>query len=182
MKPPTEQSTWKPNALDLRMALSILTCCLVATTLSELGLKFPVGEARLDVIQKMTASISCLLCCQDGLEASRGAGRMRVLVTAVGGATGIAIVALDQLLGQNPGVLAILMGAGAILSLCLCRLAGAPAFNARIGTISFLLVAGTLAGTARIWYAIFRLVSTVFGALVVTLVTKISLRPQSNPH
>jgi len=180
MKPLEEHASWKPNALDLRMAISILICCLTATMLSALNLKFPVGEARLEVIQKLTASISCLLCCQDGLEASRGAGRMRVLVTAVGGVTGVLVVAIDQLLGQNPWMLVALLALGTILSLCLCRLAGAPAFNARIGTISFLLVAGTLSGTARIWYAVFRLLSTVFGAIVVTLVTRLALRPQAS--
>ena len=56
-------------------------------------------------------------------------------------------------------------------TLCLCRLAGAPAFNARIGAISYLLVAATLTGPARLWYALFRVLSTVFGAVVVWGVT-----------
>ena len=63
-------------------------------------------------------------------------------------------------------ILAVLMAVGLVATLCLCRLAGAPAFNARIGAISFLLVASTLTGTARLWYAVFRLISTIFGALV----------------
>jgi hypothetical protein len=68
------------------------------------------------------------------------------------------------------------MTAGLVPTLCLCRLAGAPAFNARIGAISYLLVAATLTGPARLWYALFRLVSTVFGALVVWAVTALMHR------
>lgn len=166
-----EKITWRPNALDVRIAASVLVCCLMSTALTALDLKFPVGEMRLDIIQKMTACISCLLCCQDTADASRKAGAMRVLVTAVGGACGIAVVAADLALGSNPWLLAPLMAAGLVPTLCLCRLAGAPAFNARIGAISYLLVAATLSGPARLWYAVFRLLSTIFGASVVWGVT-----------
>lgn len=162
---------WKPTMLDLRMAACILICCAVATSLSALDIKWAVGEARLDIIQKVTACISCLLCCQDGLEASNKAGRMRVLVTAVGGVVGVGVVALDLALSSNVWLFVPVVAVGLVVTLCACRLAGAPAFNARIGGITFLLVACTLTGVNRLWYAVFRLVSTVFGALVVSAVT-----------
>lgn len=171
-----EKITWRPNALDVRIAASVLVCCLMSTALTALDLKFPVGEMRLDIIQKMTACISCLLCCQDSADETRKAGGMRVLVTAVGGICGMAVVAADLALGSNPWLLALLMTAGLVPTLCLCRLAGAPAFNARIGAISYLLVAATLTGPARLWYALFRLISTVFGALVVWAVTALMHR------
>jgi uncharacterized membrane protein YgaE (UPF0421/DUF939 family) len=174
MQQQNNKTSWRPNGLDLRIAVCVLVCCLVSTVLTALDLKFPVGEMRLDVIQKMTACISCLLCCQDGVEDSRKACGMRVLVTAVGGVCGMAVVAADLALGSNPWLLAPLMAAGLVPTLCLCRLAGAPAFNARIGAISYLLVAVTLSGSARLWYALFRLVSTVFGALVVWAVTALA--------
>ena len=152
--------------MDVRIAACVLVCLLVSNVLTALDLRFAVGEMRLDIIQKATACISCLLCCQDTTDASRRAGAMRVLVTAVGAACGMAVVAIDQLMGSNTWLLAMLMTVGLVATLCLCRLTGAPAFNARIGAISFLLVASTLTGTARLWYAVFRLVSTIFGALV----------------
>lgn len=173
MKTEAKIESWRPSALDVRIALCVFVCLIVSNVLTALNLKFPVGEMRLDIIQKATACISCLLCCQDTADASRKAGAMRVLVTLVGGACGMAIVALDQLLGSNMWVLALLMTVGLVATLCLCRLAGAPAFNARIGAISFLLVASTLTGTARLWYAVFRLVSTVFGALVTWVLTSL---------
>ena len=164
---------WKPSMLDARIAICVLVCLLTSNALTALDLRFAVGEMHLDVIQKATACISCLLCCQDTADASRRAGAMRVLVTAVGAACGMAAVAIDQLMGPNLWLLALLMTVGLVATLCLCRLAGAPAFNARIGAISFLLVASALTGTARLWYAVFRLVSTVFGALVTWVVTSL---------
>jgi len=163
--------TWLPGKLDLRIAVCVLVCCLVSTALSALNLKFAVGEMRLEIIQKMTACISCLLCCQDGVEASRKAGLTRVIVTAIGGIVGMGVVAIDQLLGSNPWVLVLLVSLGLVIAMSLCRLARVPAFSARIGGITFLLVACTLTGTARLWYALFRLISTVFGAIVVWIVT-----------
>lgn len=167
------QGTWLPTKLDLLIAVSLLVCLLTSCVLTVLDLRFPVGEMRLDVIQRVTACISCLLCCQDESTATAKAGRMRVLVTAVGAATGIAVVALDLALGSDPWVFAPLVSVGVVLALCLCRLAGAPAFNARIGAISYLLVACTLSGEARLWYALFRLVSTIFGAAVVWGVSRL---------
>ena len=167
----TQVKAWKPSMLDMRIAVCVLVCLLVSNALTALDIRFAVGEMRLDIIQKATACISCLLCCQDTADTSRRAGAMRVLVTAVGATSGMAVVALDQLTGSNIWLLTALMAVGLVATLCLCRLAGAPAFNARIGAISFLLVASTLTGTARLWYAVFRLVSTIFGALVTWIVT-----------
>lgn len=171
MKPEAKTESWKPSMLDVRLATCVFVCLATANMLTALHLTFPVGEMHLDVIQKATACISCLLCCQDTVDASRKAGALRVLVTAVGCACGMAVVALDQALGSNMWVLALLMTVGLLATLCLCRLAGAPAFNARIGAISFVLVASTLTGTARLWYAAFRMVSTVYGAAVTWAVT-----------
>lgn len=173
MKPEAKTETWKPSMLDMRIAACVLVCLLTSNALTMLDLRFAVGEMRLDIIQKATACISCLLCCQDTAGASRKAGALRVLVTAVGAVCGMAVVALDQLMGSNIWLLAVLMAVGLVATLCLCRLAGAPTFNARIGAISFLLVASTLTGTARLWYAVFRVVSTVFGALVTWIMTSL---------
>jgi len=171
--------SWLPGKLDLRIAICVLVCCLVSSALSALDLKFAVGEMRLEVIQKITACISCLLCCQDSTEASRKAGLTRVIVTAIGGVVGMGIVVLDQALGANLWILALLVAVGLLVTMSICRLARVPAFSARIGGITFLLVACTLTGTARLWYALFRVISTVFGALVVWLVTALMVRQKA---
>ncbi len=161
----------KVTQLDLRIVVSVFICCAVATAFQALNVKFPVGEMRLDVIQMMTACISCLLCCQDSVATSKKAGIMRVIVTAIGGIVGIGVVALHMALGSSPWVLIPLVGLGVLATLLACKFADVPYMNARIGCITFLLVACTLNGQARMFYALFRLLSTVFGAAVVFLVT-----------
>lgn len=159
------------SALDLRIGLCVLICFFVPTLLSQLGVTFAVGESHLEIIQRLTACFACLLCCQEGLDESRHAGMIRLLITAIGGLVGVAIVALDLALGSNPWVLTLLVPLGVVATLVACKAAGVPYVNARIGALTFVIVTSMLGGTARLWYAVFRLLSTLFGAAVVVLVT-----------
>lgn len=172
-KPPVAEA--KISALDIRMMLSILLCCLTATVLNHFGLRFPYGTMQLEIIQKMTACISCIFCCQETVHISRKACVNRLTVTAVGGGLGILAVLMDTALG-NQWLMVLLVGAGVLFSLYLCKLARVPVMTARIGGVTFILVACTLNGTARIPYALFRLLSTLYASLVVLSVTWLSER------
>ena len=156
--------------LDVRIAVAILICCLTPTILDHLGLRFQAGEMRLEVIQKMTACISCLLCCQDNVPISKKAGINRLIITAIGGLVGIAVICIDNVLG-NPWIMVLMIALGILVTLFLCKAAKVPYINARIGGVTFILVTCTLSGTARIWYGIFRFVSTFYSVLIVLLVT-----------
>ena len=156
--------------LDVRIAVAILICCLTSTILDHLGLRFQAGEMRLEVIQKMTACISCLLCCQDNVPVSKKAGINRLIITAIGGLVGIAVICIDNVLG-NPWIMVLMIALGILVTLFLCKAAKVPYINARIGGVTFILVTCTLSGTARIWYGIFRFVSTFYSVLIVLLVT-----------
>ena len=156
--------------LDVRVAVAILICCLTSTILDHLGLRFQAGEMRLEVIQKMTACISCLLCCQDNVPISKKAGINRLIITAIGGLVGIAVICIDNVLG-NPWIMVLMIALGILVTLFLCKAAKVPYINARIGGVTFILVTCTLSGTARIWYGIFRFVSTFYSVLIVLLVT-----------
>ena len=156
--------------LDVRIAVAILICCLTSTILDHLGLRFQAGEMRLEVIQKMTACISCLLCCQDNVPISKKAGINRLIITAIGGLVGIAVICIDNVLG-NPWIMVLMIALGILVTLFLCKAAKVPYINARIGGVTFILVTCTLSGTARIWYGIFRFVSTFYSVLIVLLVT-----------
>lgn len=158
------------SGLDVRIGVSILICCLSSTALSYLGLKFTYGEMRLEILQKMTACITCLLCCQDYTKASRVAGKNRLIITAIGGIMGILVIFLDNLI-LNDWVMTAMVAAGIIVTLFLCKAAKVPYINARIGGVTFILVTSTLSGPARIWYGVFRFVSTIYGVLIVLLVT-----------
>ena len=161
------------TATDLRMALCVMACLLVGTVLDELSLQFSVGEMRISVIQKLTACIACILVCQDDSDASQKAGVTRLVVTAVGGLVGFGVVMVNELLGGSVWLLVPLVAVGVLGSLVVCRLTGVPAFQARIGAVTFVLVACTLPGKARCWYALFRLVSTLFGVVVSVVATRL---------
>lgn len=158
------------NGLDIRIALAVAVCCLTATVLNHFNLKFSFGEMKMEIIQKMTACIACLLCCQDDTKISFKAGVNRMIITAIGGAAGILAVVINNYF-PNEWLLVLVVAVGILLTLFLCKAAGVPYINARIGGVTFILVALTLNGNARIVYAVFRLISTFYGVLVVLLVT-----------
>ena len=158
------------SKLDIRIAVAVAICSLTSTILNYLGFKFTYGEMHLEVIQKMTACIACLLCCQDNTKISYKAGVNRLIITAIGGMIGILVIFLDNLIG-NQWIMVGLIALGILLTLFLCKAAKVPYINARIGGVTFVLVTCTLTGSARVWYGVFRLVSTFYGVLVVLLVT-----------
>ncbi len=155
--------------LDVQIAVSVVICYLTGALLNALNVKAAVGNMNLEIIQKMTACITCLLCCQETRTAEKKAGINRLIITAIGGIMGIGVVALDNLIG-NRWILAVLIFAGILLTFLLCKVAKVPYVNARIGGVTFVLVTLTLSGPARMVYAALRFVSTLYGVLVVTLV------------
>jgi hypothetical protein len=62
---------------------------------------------------------------------------------------------------------------GVMLTLFFCKLAKVPIFNARIGGVTFILVVLTKVESERISYAIFRLLSTLYGVVAVILITAV---------
>lgn len=158
------------SCLDVRIAIAVAVCCLSATILNLLGAKFAYGGMKLEIIQKMTACITCLLCCQDTEQISKKAGLNRLIITAVGGIVGMIVVWIDTRVSAQ-WLLVVMVAAGVLLTLFLCKAAKVPYINARIGGVTFILVTCTLSGHARIWYAVFRFVSTLYGVAVVLAVT-----------
>ena len=117
MKPELKEEK-KLSVLDVRIMISVAICALTATLLNHFGLKFSYGNMQLEIIQKMTACISCLLCVQDNLPVSRKAGVNRLIITTIGGACGVLVTWIDTLVGNEwlmvamiaLGVLATLAG------------------------------------------------------------------------
>ena len=121
--------------LDIRIAIAVVICFLSATACSELGFKFTYGEMHLEILQKMTACIACLLCVQDNTKISRKAGVNRMIITAIGGIIGIGAAAADNAVG-NPWFMTVLIFVGILLTLLLCKMAKVPYINARIGGVT----------------------------------------------
>lgn len=170
MAMPTQTEEAKVTILDIRIGLAVLICFAVSTIMSNAGFTFALGDKNLEIIQKMTACIACLLCCQDNTKISWKAGVNRVIITLIGGVVGIVVILLDNAVGKD-WFMGIMVALGIIATLFLCKAAKVPYINARIGGVTFILVTCTLQSSARIYYGCFRLLSTIFGVVVVMLVT-----------
>jgi uncharacterized membrane protein YgaE (UPF0421/DUF939 family) len=141
---------------DVEMALAILISLVLGNFIPQ--------------YQAMTACIAVLLCVQEGVKESWKACVIRLLITVVGGITGIIVVLADNAMG-NQGLFILMISAGILLTFFGCKLAKVPVFNSRIGCVTFILVVLTKTGDDRIWYALFRLLSTLYGAVAVMVVS-----------
>jgi uncharacterized membrane protein YgaE (UPF0421/DUF939 family) len=144
------------SKIDIQIALAAGICLLIAPLIPE--------------FQAMTACITVLLCVQDSAKTSWKAGIIRLIVTAAGGLAAVLVILIDNAAG-NSRVFIIMTAIGLIITLAGCKLARVPLFNARIGGVTFILVVLTKSGTDRIYYAIFRLLSTFYGIIVVMAVS-----------
>lgn len=113
-----------------------------------------------------------LLCVQENVKPSLKAGIIRLIITAIGGFAGILVVLADDTAG-SPLLFILLVMLGLVITLFGCRIAKVPAFNARIGGVTFILVVLTKQGQDRIPYAVFRLLSTFYGVFAVLLITTV---------
>lgn len=162
MKETQIQEKVKLTQLDIRMVVSILICILTSTLLSNLNIKFTYGAIHLEIIQKMTSAIACLLCCQESVPISKKAGVNRIIITIIGGMVGIVVIVLDNIV-ENQWVMALMIAVGIGLTLLLCKMSKVPYINARIGGVTFILVTCTMQSFGRVYYAWFRLLSTIYG-------------------
>lgn len=159
------------TGLDIRMGISVAICTAVAHILNNVvGIKLSFGGRQMEILQLMTACICCIMCCQDNVTLSSRAGKNRIIITVVGGLVGMAVTALDNAIGHGVWMI-LLVPAGVVVTLLICRACKVPAVTGRIGAVTFILVSCTLSGSARFAYGVLRLVSTVFGVLVTLLVT-----------
>ncbi len=158
------------TVLDFKIAVAAGICFVIAVLLKKVGFVFSYHGMELEILQKMTACIGCFLCVQDTVKPSIKAGVNRLIITAIGGAVAIVIILIDDV-AANDWLMAAMVFGGIVATLFLCKAAKVPYINARIGCVTLVLVSCTLSSSARIWYAVFRLLSTLFAVLVVMLVT-----------
>lgn len=166
----TQKKKIQITATDRKIVVSIAICYITAEGMSLLEFVFTYEGTELEIIQRMTSAIACLLVCQDNTALSRKAGINRMIITAIGGIAGVVVAVLDTVI-QRPWVMAVMVILGILTTLVLCRAAGVPYINARIGGVTFVLVACTLEQYARVYYALFRFISTFYGAFVSVLIT-----------
>ena len=121
-------------------------------------------------IQALSACTAVIMCTQDNGKVTWKSGLVRVEGVLIGGACALLVVVLDNYIG-NSYVFMLLCGAGLILNLLCCKLAKMPGVVARVSCITFALVALALQGTARIKYALLRVVGTAVGAVLALLLS-----------
>lgn len=158
------------SGIDVRIMISVGICCLTATVMKTMGFLFTINEMHIEIIQTMTSCISCLLVCQDNVDISMKAGKNRLTITAIGGIVGMFVAFIDTMVGDK-WLMVAMVAIGVLITLLLCKVAKVPYINARIGGVTFVLVACTLSGSARLWYALFRFISTLYGVVIVLVVT-----------
>ena len=148
------------TSLEISIGVTVILTLLVCYVASLLGLK----------LQTLAACTGAVMCVQDTKNASWGAGKNRLLGVVCGGLAGIAVVLIDNLINIDL-VFYLLMGAGVILNLLLCKLVKLPLVQTRVSCMSLMLVTLVLQGDARINYAFGRLIGTLVGAVVALLVS-----------
>jgi uncharacterized membrane protein YgaE (UPF0421/DUF939 family) len=148
----------KITRIDIEITLAIGICLLMAKVIPQ--------------FQAMIACITAIICVQNGVKDSLKASLIRLVITAIGGLTAIAVILVDNHILNTWLFIAMVM-IGAMLTFIFCKLARVPAFNARIGGVTFILVVLTGAKNDKIYSALFRLLSTVYGAAIVILVSAI---------
>jgi len=95
-----------------------------------------------------------------------------MIITVIGGLIGVVVVILDELI-QNEWMLIIFAMLGVLLTFMGCKLAKVLYINAKIGTITFILVIMVMQGTHRILYALQRLAGTFYGTVIAVVITMI---------
>lgn len=146
------------TAIDVKLALGVGTCIL----LSYLA-NVTVGAGYFQI---MTAAIAVVLCTQESPETSWKSGMIRMLITLIGGVTGICVILLDNIF-QSKCIFVLLVVAGILATLLLGKIAKVPQISCRIGCVCYILVILTKTGLDRVEYAIFRLIATLIGVIVV---------------
>ena len=146
--------------MDLAIGISVVSCLLVCHVAGLLGLQ----------IQALAACTGAVMCTQDNRKASWGAGLNRMVGVVCGGLIGMMVVLIDNAVNVDV-VFYLLVGVGVVANMLLCKAVKLPFVQARVSSMTLLLVTLVLQNTARINYAFGRFIGTLVGAAVALLVS-----------
>jgi len=117
------------------------------------------------------ACIAAIICMQKSVRETMGKGISRLLGTLLGGATGLACLAVLDL-WNHPVLYALALGSGVIFVIWLCNTVGMPSASS-IGGIVFCVVMLNHPGEERYLFTIARMGETAIGILVAILINRL---------
>lgn len=158
-----EQS--KIPGIGMRMVKTAVAVVLCYFIFLPFWLRTPVGEYDpLKDVGPFYACIAAIICMQSSVKQSVKQGVSRVIGTCIGGLVGLAILFVDDLLGQ-PAVLGLMIGLGIILTMWICNLLRRPS-ACSIGSVLVCVVILNHGGAGRYFYTLFRIMETIVGIAV----------------
>ncbi|WP_205668856.1 FUSC family protein [Alloscardovia theropitheci] len=134
-----------------------------------------VAVVSLFSIHYMTTSMATavVVCTQIDRKEARKAGLRRLIGTMFGGLSGLLVVALDDVMGNNPYIFVALAFTAIIIIGALFYGFKLPSASWKITMISLALVMLVQFGEDRMLYAIYRLIGTVLGVLLSIIITTV---------
>lgn len=157
--------------VGMRMVKTAVAVVICFFLFLPFWVRTPVGEYDpLKEIGPFYACIAAIICMQSSIKQSVHQGMSRIIGTCIGGGVGLAVLLLDDAVGQ-PVVTGLMMGGGIILTLWLCNLVQRPA-ACSIGCVVVCVVMLNHGGPERYLYTLFRILETMVGIGVTVLVNR----------
>ena len=155
-----EKTSWKPERMDLQIGLTIVLCLFLCHWANGVGLQ----------IESLAVTTGALMCVQDSTKAAYATSLIRMVGVLCGGLLGMVIAVIDNLVGQ-PYCFYLLCGMGVVANLLLCKRFHMIYVQARVSTLTLLLVVMVFQGTDRLSYALNRFTGSLAGAFIALAVT-----------
>lgn len=144
------------RALDIQIAVCLCVCIISAYLCPY--------------VQALSACTAVIICSQDKVKVSWNTGLTRLIITVIGGIVGMCVVVLDDLI-QNTWIFVGMVFIGILITILICKIVKVPYISARIGCITFILVATVATGSYRITYGVYRILGTTYGILVTVAIS-----------
>lgn len=155
-----EKRRVKLELMDIQIGLTILLCLVLSHLANDLGI-------RLEALAVTTGAIMCV---QDSTKAAYTTSLTRMLGVICGGLFGVIIAFVDNAV-QAPFVFYLMVAAGVVLNLLVCKYFKMIYVQARVSCLSLLLVTMVFGGADRFDYAVNRFVGSLAGAAIALGVT-----------
>lgn len=157
---PDQSKPGRIELMDIQIGVTIVVCLLLCHWANQVGIQ----------VEALAVTTGAIMCVQDSTKAAYNASLIRILGVICGGATGVVIALIDNAVGITY-LFYLLCGVGVVANLCLCKYLKMAYVQARVSSLTMLLVVLVSQGMDRMSYALSRFVGSLVGALIALLVT-----------